>query len=323
MTLPRPLAVDLDGTLLLSDMLAESFLALAATKPLAALSALAALRHGRAAFKIRIAGTVPIDFARLPWNTGFVRWVKEQQALGRRTCLASASARVYVEGAAAYLGGFDEVLASDPARNLRSATKAAALVEAYGKGGFDYAGNEAADLAVWAHGGRVVAVNVGPHLLRRVIKKWPDALVFPREQAAIGRRLAALAAPGAARALLVFGPAFVLGVATAWVLLPVIAAYLSIAATAFALRTMRLMLDRAGEVSWLAPPRGFRIVMRSMVPALVPAFILPPGFTVLLVLYGAIGLARILALRRFRTLDLPAALAQDVLVFAAGIVALG
>src|SRR5690348_8593964 len=46
---PPPLVVDLDGTLLKSDSLVEAFVALLGTRPLRALSALAALRHGKAA----------------------------------------------------------------------------------------------------------------------------------------------------------------------------------------------------------------------------------------------------------------------------------
>lgn len=49
------LVVDLDGSLIRTDMLAECFFAALGRDPVAALGALAELGHGRAALKARLA----------------------------------------------------------------------------------------------------------------------------------------------------------------------------------------------------------------------------------------------------------------------------
>jgi hypothetical protein len=54
-----PLVVDLDGTLIASDLLIESFFALLASHPWRALAAFGSLlMHGSAAFKAKIAAAV-------------------------------------------------------------------------------------------------------------------------------------------------------------------------------------------------------------------------------------------------------------------------
>ena len=62
-----PLVVDLDGTLVRSDLLVESFLALLSARPLQALRALGALRRGKAAFKAALADQAQVDVHTLPY----------------------------------------------------------------------------------------------------------------------------------------------------------------------------------------------------------------------------------------------------------------
>ncbi len=63
--------------------------------------------------------------------------------------LCTASDAALANGVAAHLGLFDEVLASDGARNLAGRHKGEALRERYGEKGFDYAGNEYRDLHIY------------------------------------------------------------------------------------------------------------------------------------------------------------------------------
>ena len=51
----RPLCVDLDGTLVKSDTLADSLLAMARTRPLKVFGLAVRLLHGKAAFKAYVA----------------------------------------------------------------------------------------------------------------------------------------------------------------------------------------------------------------------------------------------------------------------------
>ena len=63
---PIPLCVDLDGTLIRTDVLLESFLGLVKSSPLRAAGALLRLRRGRASFKQEIAEQVDLDAAISP-----------------------------------------------------------------------------------------------------------------------------------------------------------------------------------------------------------------------------------------------------------------
>jgi 4-hydroxybenzoate polyprenyltransferase/phosphoserine phosphatase len=155
---PVPLCVDLDGTLLRTDLLAEGLVGLLATGRLHhAVAAYAA--GGRAALKIRVADLTAIDPSILPYNRDFLDYLADQAASGRRLVLATAADSSVAHAIADYLGVFDEVLASDGVRNLKGAAKARALTERFGEGGFDYAGNDASDLEVWRHARRIVVVN--------------------------------------------------------------------------------------------------------------------------------------------------------------------
>jgi 4-hydroxybenzoate polyprenyltransferase len=172
---PVPLVADVDGTLIKSDLLIESFFMLLSTKPLRALAALASLPRGRAAFKARLAGETKLDMAGLPFNPGILALLKAEKRKGRKLYLASASDRKYVEALARRLGIFDGVFASDGKTNLVGSAKAAALCAAFGKGGFDYAGDSSKDKAVWLKARGVLVVGSTHAFLNRIRKRFPRA----------------------------------------------------------------------------------------------------------------------------------------------------
>ena len=170
-----PLVVDVDGTLIKSDLLIESFFMLLSTKPLRALAALASLLRGRAAFKARLAAETQLDTAGLPFNPGILALLKLEKRKGRKLYLASASDRKPVEALARRLGIFSGVFASDGKTNLKGSAKAAALCAAFGKGGFDYAGDSWKDKAVWLKAKGVLVVGSTSSLLDRIRKRFPHA----------------------------------------------------------------------------------------------------------------------------------------------------
>lgn len=162
-----PLAVDLDGTLIRSDMMWESLVRLLRRNPLAAFASLFALRRGRAHFKERLAAQVQVDPATLPYHDAFLDWLKQQKSSGRTLALATASDRAMAQPVAAHIGLFADVLASDGKKNLRNAAKRRALSERFGERGYDYAGNSSDDLGVWPGAREAVVVNAPESLARR------------------------------------------------------------------------------------------------------------------------------------------------------------
>ena len=162
-----PLCIDLDGTLLNSDLLLESAFAQLKQAPLSVLNWSRWLAAGKARLKAEIAERVELDIATLPYNLELLTFLREQKAKGRSLVLVTASHRKFAEQIAAHLGLFDAVLATDDDRNLSGARKAEELVRRYGERGFDYAGNAAVDLAVWRCARRAIVVNAGLSLVKQ------------------------------------------------------------------------------------------------------------------------------------------------------------
>lgn len=154
----KPLVVDLDNTLLRTDLLAELLPGYLVRNPLALPRVIGWLAAGRARVKSEIAARCPIDPATLPYNESVLDWLRAEHAKGRELWLVSASHRSYVEAIAAHLGLFAGALGTEADDNLKGERKREALVERFGVRGFDYAGDSRADLAVWrdAHAAIVV-----------------------------------------------------------------------------------------------------------------------------------------------------------------------
>lgn len=159
-----PLCVDLDGTLIHSDMLHESSLRLLAESPLSVLKIPFWLAAGKAALKRQLTDRLTFDPAALPYNQELIVWLRQQRSEGRHLVLCTASDQGVADAIAVHLGLFDEVLASDGVINLAGRHKADALVSRYGEKGFDYAGNSVADLPVWEHARRAIVVNASASL---------------------------------------------------------------------------------------------------------------------------------------------------------------
>lgn len=155
-----PLCIDLDGTLIRSDLLVESAVSLLRTNPLYLFRFAGWLLRGRAHLKREIAQRTTIDVATLPYEQRLLGWLSEN-AGARPRILCTASDRRFAEAVAAHVGGFDDVLASDGVTNLSGRNKADLLGGKFGDRGFDYAGNETKDLHVWGRARRAIVVN-GP-----------------------------------------------------------------------------------------------------------------------------------------------------------------
>lgn len=160
-TAALPLCVDLDGTLVRSDTLAEGLVALATTRHLAG-----AVLHrpifDRARLKRRVVQAISLDPALLPYNEELLTWLRAQKAQGRMLALVSAADVMLVRAVAQHLGLFDAIAGSDGVHNLKGPAKARLLVACFGEKGFSYAGDSPADLAVWKLAGSGVVVNASP-----------------------------------------------------------------------------------------------------------------------------------------------------------------
>lgn len=156
---PLPLVIDLDGTLLRSDLLLETGLLYVRENPDQILLPLIWLANGKAYLKSKLSRATELDLKVLPYDPGVIALIESERADGRKIILATASYCDLAEGIADHLGLFDEVIATDSTRNLSGRRKMEELVERYGEGGFDYVGNSHDDLIVWKAARRAILAN--------------------------------------------------------------------------------------------------------------------------------------------------------------------
>ena len=86
-----PLCVDLDGTLVQTDLLLESIFALLKQSILNFLLLPLWPIKGKAHFKQKIADRMDLDVSLLPYNKAFLDYTKQQYKSGRRLTLATAT----------------------------------------------------------------------------------------------------------------------------------------------------------------------------------------------------------------------------------------
>jgi 4-hydroxybenzoate polyprenyltransferase/phosphoglycolate phosphatase-like HAD superfamily hydrolase len=153
------LCVDLDGTIIATDLLWESLLEFVKRKPLAFLILPFWILRGRFYLKERLAQEAPVRPENLPYRQNVLDIIKElKQAGACRVVLVTASHITLAREVARHLGIFDEVLATQGGVNLKGKAKARLLQERFGRD-FLYIGDSAADLAVWAAARQGVVVG--------------------------------------------------------------------------------------------------------------------------------------------------------------------
>ena len=175
----KPLVLDVDGTFLKTDMLYETFWAGLHRDPAAVLRACLTGWRDRAGLKRRLAQIAPIRTDLLPLHPEIAALAREGRDAGRQVVLASASDARLVARLAADHGLSPQIVASDGATNMKGARKAAALVAAFGDKGFDYAGNEAVDRAIWRHAENALVVGPLTRIADELTRDGQNVASFP------------------------------------------------------------------------------------------------------------------------------------------------
>jgi 4-hydroxybenzoate polyprenyltransferase/phosphoserine phosphatase len=199
-----PLCVDLDGTLVNSDTLVESSLLLVKQNPLYLFAMLYWLLSGKANLKEQIASRTTLDVTILPYNQKLLDWLRSQHTAHRPLILVSAANHRIAEAVGGHLNLFSKVMASTSTHNLSAENKREALDGQFGQGNYDYAGNSADDVPVWAHCKRAVVVNASEAVLAKATKVTDIECVFPRESKALPQLLKAMRPRQWSKNLLIF-----------------------------------------------------------------------------------------------------------------------
>jgi 4-hydroxybenzoate polyprenyltransferase len=173
-----PLCVDLDGTLIATDLFGETFCALVARKPWFLFVIPFWFIKGRAFVKAELAKRVSLDVKTLPYVNQVVEYVRQQFQQGRQTVLVTASDRTLAESIKGYLGIFTEVIASDGRTNVRGSTKSSILSDRFGVKGYDYIGNSRVDFPVWKTARKALVVSSSAGFIERTKAAFPVEKTF-------------------------------------------------------------------------------------------------------------------------------------------------
>jgi len=203
-----PLVVDLDGTLVKTDLLLESLVSMLRQAPLSLFALPCWLLKGRAHLKREIARRARLDVALLPYHCVLLEQLRVEHGKGRSIVLATASDERLAQQVADHLKLFDSVLASDGSTNLSGERKRERLVSQFGERGFDYAANSSRDIAVWSSARTATVVNSNPQLLRSAARVAEVQSVVEERRATLGEYLKALRPQHWLKNLLVFLPVF-------------------------------------------------------------------------------------------------------------------
>ena len=177
-----PLCVDLDGTLVNTDMFWESLFVLLRGNIFYILVLPMWLMKGKAYCKGQIARRVLLDIPALPYHAAFLKFVKKERKAGRRIILATGTHYLIAEKISEYLNCFDKVVATCDRINCTGKTKSRFLTSRFGKVGFDYAGNSTVDLPIWENSKSAIVVNGTPKLIEAVRRVTLLRMIFPKSK---------------------------------------------------------------------------------------------------------------------------------------------
>ncbi|WP_169979045.1 haloacid dehalogenase-like hydrolase [Tautonia rosea] len=176
---PCVLFVDLDGSLVTTDLLFEHVFVLIKQKPWCAPLLLWWLRLGRAGLKDEVARRVTIDPTTLPYNDAVLTQIQQLRDDGTLLVLATAAPRAWADAVANHLGLFEAVLATEPGRNLKGLGKLNAIrafCRDRGLVHLDYLGDAAPDIVIWSNARRAYVVSPSRQLVRRLQKHLPPSV---------------------------------------------------------------------------------------------------------------------------------------------------
>jgi len=312
---PRPLVLDVDGTLLRTDLLYESFWAGLGKDPVATLRASLSHLTQREVLKRELADIADLRTDLMPVQPEMLKIARAAMAEGREVILASASDRELVEALAHHHGLSPRVFASSTDVNLKGAAKAQALVDTFGEGGFDYAGNEPVDRKIWTHAHEVLIVGQHPDIAAE-IRAAGKPVTEIAERWRKRDLMRALRPHQWVKNMLLFVPLIAAHDFQIAAFLSVLLGIVAFSAAASAIYVVNDLLDL--EADRLHATKHRRPFASGAVPikvgmaacaalgliALAIGALLGPGFLAVVLLYMGLSLAYSLRLKRLRWVDI-------------------
>lgn len=311
-----PLCVDLDGTLIKTDILFESALALLKTNPLYIFLLPLWLLKGKAHLKEQIARRVTLDVACLPYHEDLLTYLTREHRAGRSIVLVTGADARIAQQIANHLGLFTSVIASDGVNNLTGHRKLQAIENQFGATPFAYAGNGKIDLTVWKDSQSAILVNSTDRLVRIARTMSNVTHVFPNGKTRVRALIEAIRVHQWVKNGLIFVPLVVShNVGNMDLLINAIVAFVSFCLCASGTYLLNDLLDleadrhhhakkyRAFAAGDLPITYGLVTSPLLTIAGLSLSVLLPPSFTVILSIYVLLTLSYSFHLKHIVVMD--------------------
>ena len=312
----KTIVVDLDGTLINTDLLIENFFLFVRYFPLQVPLLLFQLLRGKAGFKRYLADAIMPEVSHLPYNHELIAWLKQQYKKGARIVLATASDDRIARNVADYLGIFTDVMGTRNI-NLSSHNKRDKLIELFGQQGYEYVGNSKDDLAIWKTASNIHVVNPELGVLTHAAKLGPISTLIVNKPLYLLSLLKALRIHQWAKNLLIFVPLLASHRILEWdLLLAGLLAFIAYGTCASSVYVLNDLLDLPDDRQH--PTKCNRPLASGALPIqhalfITPAMLifgfgisfwmLPIQFTGMLAIYYLLTLAYSLSFKRIVMLD--------------------
>lgn len=312
--------VDLDQTLIASDISAEAIVSALRNKPTALFGLLEASRRGLAPGKRFAFRLATIDVRNLPYRQDVIEYLRQARANGCKIVLATASDQFWADQVAAELNLFDDVIGSDGVRNIKGPTKRDTLLkycQEHGYTRFAYLGDSRADLAVWSCAALAVTVHASDAVMEQLRSLPPRIQVLRPYQSSTSKLIKLLRPKQWVKNILLFLPlvlAHQLGAVDKWIAGCWAALSFSLCASAAYLinDAFDIEADRAHPRKRYRPLASGDVLVAKALPLatallvigfLIAMVALPATFAGLLVVYIVVTAAYSLWLKRKVMLD--------------------
>lgn len=313
---PDVLVVDLDGTLIRSDMLFETFWSSLGSDWANIFGIQRSFLNGKAPLKKFLAenSSVPVDT--LPYNNKVIEKITDWKSKGGQVALVTASDQTLADKIAEHLDLFDEVHGSDGENNLKGSKKRDFLIDRYGTRNFAYIGDCAADLPIWETASKVFVVDPPKSLLGKLDDLTAPVEVLSTRSEGLKPYKKALRPHQWLKNILVFLPAFAAHEFSAGILFSCLLAFVSFSLVASSVYVLNDLFDLSSDR--MHPRKRTRPFASGAVPiahgtwlavsllfagAIIAAFLGPKFVGVMLVYYLA-TFAYSVTLKRRAVLDI-------------------
>jgi len=313
---PFPICVDLDGTLIKTDLLCESLFALLKVNFVYVVFLPFWLLKGKAYLKQEITRRITFDVTCLPYNTELLSFLIQARQRGRQLALVTAANVKIARQIADHLGIFSDILASDAKTNLSGVRKLGALVKKYGPRGYDYAGNALNDLKVWTQARQAIIVGPSSSLVQQVQKITTVGHIFKTRSISVRLLLRTIRVHQWAKNSLVFVPLITSHqIGNGYLFLASLYAFLAFSLCASSLYVLNDCLDleadrqhpqkrcRSFAAGDLPVSLSFILVPTLFCLGLFVASHLPVFFLALLLAYSGLSLTYSLYFKKFVLVD--------------------